>query len=139
VLFWRGIRQDPPVADDIAKPVQLSPSPTVVLAQYGVAQSLPTTAKPFESLNWSITFNDNGEVTDASFSTKAFGVGLTGAFGSLASAANSTATEVRSSASAASSETIRLTAENNALTQQVNNINLNQTLQGLRAKGLAPQ
>lgn len=139
VLFWRGKRQNPPAAEDIAKPIQLSPSPTVVLAQYGVAQSLPTTAKPFESLNWSITFNDNGEVTDASFSTKAWGVGLTGAFGSVAGAANSTATEVRSAASAASSETIRLTAENNALTQQVNNINLNQTLQQLRAKGLAPQ
>jgi hypothetical protein len=139
VLFWRGKRQIPPAADDIAKPLQLSPSPTVVLAQYGVAQSLPTTAKPFESLNWSITFNDNGEVTDASFSTKAWGVGLTGAFGSVASAANSAATEVRSAASAASSETIRLTAENNALTQQVNNITLNQTLQGLSAKGLAPQ
>jgi hypothetical protein len=139
VLFWRGIRQNPPVTDDITKPVQLSLPQTVVLAQYGVAQSLPTTAKPFESLNWSITFNDNGEVTDASFSSKAFGVGLTGAFSSAASAGNSTATEVRNSTSAASSETVRLTSENNALTQQVNNITLNQTLQGLRAKGLAPQ
>jgi hypothetical protein len=139
VLFWRGTRPSAPATDDITKPTQLSPPQTVVLAQYGVAQSLPTTAPPFQSLNWSVTFNDNGEVTDASFSTKAIGVGLTGAFGSLASAANSTATEVRSSASAASSETIRLTAENNALTQQVNNITLNQTLQGLRAKGLEPR
>ena len=136
--FWRGVKPDKPPTND-SGPVKLGPPQVVVLAQYGIAQSLPTVAPPFQSFKWSITFQENGEVTETDFASQSILAGVTGAFGAAASAANSVAGEVRSAASAATSETIRLTAENNALNQQVNNINLRQQLQALMAKGLAPQ
>jgi len=136
--FWRGVKPEKTPPDEKG-PVELGSPQTVVLAQYGITQSLPTVAPPFQSFKWTVNFQENGEVIESDFSSQSILVGATGAFGSAASAANSVAGEVRSAASAATSETARLTVENNALTQQVNNINLRQQLEQLIAKGLAPQ
>jgi hypothetical protein len=136
--FWRGVKPARPPTDENG-PVELGSPLTVVLAQYGIVQSLPTTAQVFQSISWSVSFLENGEVTETDFSSKSILAGATGAFSTVASTANSVAGEVRSAASAATSETVRLTAENNALSQEINNINLNQQLKGLIAKGLPPQ
>jgi hypothetical protein len=112
---------------------------TMVFGQFGIARSLPLSAGLFENLNWSVTFAENGEVTDASFASKSLGVVLTSLFSNTASTVNSVVSEQRAAASAPSSETVRLTTENTALQAKINNIQYNQTLQGLIAKGLAPQ
>jgi hypothetical protein len=115
------------------------PAQTMAFGQFGIARSLPLSANLFENLSWSVAFQDNGEITDASFSSKSIGVALTGLFSNAASSANTIVTEQRAAANAPSSETVRLTAENNALQAKINNINYNETLRGLIAKGLAPQ
>jgi hypothetical protein len=112
---------------------------TMVFGQFGIARSLPLSAGIFENLNWSVSFQENGEITDASFASKSLGVVLTTLFSNTASTANSVASEQRAAVTAPSSETLRLTTENTALQAKINNIQYNQTLQGLIAKGLAPQ
>lgn len=69
--------------------------------QFGVAQSLPLQAGTFQGLTWAITFLEDGQITNASYSSKAWGVNLTSLFGAGASSANSIATEFRNAATQA--------------------------------------
>jgi cell division septum initiation protein DivIVA len=105
VLVWRGDKDTPPKVNDDGSAggslLLVSPQ-TMPFGQYGVAQTLPLTAKVFESLIWQITFLENGEITSSSFTSKATAVTATSFFGSAASAANSIATEQRSASSASS-------------------------------------
>lgn len=84
---------------------QLNPAQAIAFGQYGAERGLPLQADAFKNLNWSITFLEDGEVTDATFSSKSPGVAMTGLFGNVASTANSIATEVRSATSASGEAT----------------------------------
>jgi hypothetical protein len=116
-------------------PLPLKPT---VFAQFGRAQTLPLTAKIFENLKWQVTFATSGQVTSANFESKSIGAQITTLFSSAAGGTASIATELRNAANAPSSETQRLLNENAALTAEINNIDLNQKLQGLIAKGATP-
>jgi hypothetical protein len=100
---------------------------------------LPLTTAPFESLKLSITFAENGEVTASDFSSKSIGAQMTQFFGTAAGARYAIATEERNAANIASSDTMRLNAENTALKAQIDNINYNNQLNALRAQGYGPQ
>lgn len=112
VVVWRGRKLAPPavvVPPEVAAaagiggplaPVQLTSTQMIAFGQFGTPQVLPFEANAFKSLGWAMTFQENGEVTEAQFSNKAWGVGATGAFASGAGAANSIATELRNSSSA---------------------------------------
>lgn len=99
VLVWRGVKSaksddsNPPT-----EPVQLAQPMTMAFGQFGVAQVLDLKANAFKSLTWQVTFLEDGEITAASFTSKAVGVTATSLFGTAASAANSIATEQRSAA-----------------------------------------
>ena len=108
VLVWRGDKggEAGQTDDDGATSgsVQLVKPQTMAFGQYGVPHGLPWTAKTFESLNWSVAFSENGEVTSANFATKAIGVSATALFGTAASTASSIASEERNAATAAGPE-----------------------------------
>jgi hypothetical protein len=137
VAVYQGER-DPKAPRDNRQSLVPLPAKALPFGQFGRAQALPINAKIFETLKWSVTFSEAGEVTNATFESKSIGAQITNLFATAAGGASSTTTEVRNAANAASSETQRLTNENTALTAEINNINLNQQLQGLIAKGLAP-
>lgn len=99
VVVWRGQRTGQTATGPL-DPVQLTPAQMMAFGQYGRAQILPFKVDTFKSLGWSMTFQENGEVTDAQFSNKAWGVAATGAFAAAAGAANSIATEQRNASSA---------------------------------------
>jgi len=103
VLVWRGAKQTTtaPVDKDGSTngPVQLIAPQTIPLGQFGVSQTLPLAADAFKTLTWQVTFLEDGEITAASFSSKASGVNATAFLGTAVSAANSIATEQRSAAS----------------------------------------
>jgi hypothetical protein len=71
----------------------------VPFAQYGFTEKLPITARIFRTISWAVTFNEFGEVTNATFSSKAWGSNATSLFGSAASAASSIAAEQQKAAS----------------------------------------
>jgi hypothetical protein len=77
----------------------------IPFGQFGVPQVLPFDAGTFQSLTWQVTFLENGEITTASFSSKASGVNATSFLGSAVSAANQIATENRNATSASSAAT----------------------------------
>ncbi len=118
---------------------QLNPPQALAFAQFGAARALPLTAAPFESLKWSITFAENGEVTAADFSSKSIGAQMTQFFSTAAGARYAIATEERNAANNASSDTLRLNVENSALKAQIDNINYRNQLNALRAQGYTPQ
>jgi hypothetical protein len=66
-------------------------------SQFGVQRTLPFSASAFKNLQWSVSFLENREVTNGSFSSKATGVGAAVLFGTTA---NSIATEQRSAENA---------------------------------------
>jgi len=137
VTIYQGERDRKAPRDNRQSLVPL-PAKALPFGQFGRAQTLPINAKIFENLKWSVNFSEAGEVTNANFESKSIGAQITSLFSSAAGGASSITTEVRNAANAPSSETQRLVNENSALTAEINNINLNQQLQGLIAKGLAP-
>jgi hypothetical protein len=121
-----------------AKPLLESP-PVMPFAQFGPARALPIFAAPFESLKWSVTFSESGELIAADFSSQSIGAQITQFFSTAAGARYAIAAEERAAAAAAAnSETQRLNAANNALKAQIDNINYNNQLNALRAQGYAP-
>jgi hypothetical protein len=109
VLVWRGDRQADAggamSGEAPYQPVQLIPAQPLPFAQYGAAQSLPFSTSAFGNLNWTVSFLESGEVTNAVFAAKATGVAATNLFGTAASAVNSIAGEVRTATSAATQAT----------------------------------
>ncbi len=103
VLVWRGEKKsgDPSKDADgtITGPVQLAPPLTMPFGQFGVSQKLPLEVRNFRSINWAVTFLESGERTNATFTSKAWGLNATNLFGSAASTANSIVTQERSIAS----------------------------------------
>jgi hypothetical protein len=100
VLVWRGVKPTMGEVNDVEKGPVLSealmPPTTLPFGQFGIAQGLPFQADTFETLTWAITFQEDGQITNAAYSSKAKDVSLTSIlFGSGASAANSIATEAR--------------------------------------------
>jgi hypothetical protein len=110
VEVWRGEKQ----ADTIALTQDgalignalLAPPQFMPFGQFGVAQSLPFNAPNFKSLTWQITFLEDGEITAATFASKATAVSATALFGNAASTASSIAANV----SAAGSPSTQATA-----------------------------
>lgn len=131
ILVYQGPQSEKVLINNQPQPVPFG--------QFGIARGLPLSAGLFENLSWSVGFNDFGEMTDANFTSKSIGAQLTSFLSTAASGVNSIVTEQRNAATASSPETLRLTAENNALQAQINNINLNKQLRDLQSKGLAPQ
>jgi hypothetical protein len=78
-------------------------------------------------------------MTDSGFTSQAKGLGVASLFAAGTSTVNAIATENRNAEALPSPETARLAAENTALQAEINNISFRQQLQGLLAKGLAPQ
>jgi len=105
VTIWRGEKTSKPTPAEpdgsSSGDTLLMPPMTLPFGQFGVAQSLPFQAGTFETLNWAITFLEDGEITNATYSSKAWGLNLTSLFGAGASAANSIATEARAAATQA--------------------------------------
>jgi len=99
VLVWRGEKISAAPSKDknglITGPMPLASPQTVAFGQFGVAQQLPFSVDNFRTINWAVTFLENGEITNATFSSKAWGLNATSLFGNAASAANSIVTEQR--------------------------------------------
>lgn len=133
---WPGVSRI--VSENEAKknlllaPVQRFPFP-----QYGRAMGLPVTAGFLKNQDWSITFQESGEITETKFVNKSLGAAATSALNSALGTANAIAAEERA-ARVASSETTRLTAENGELQARINNLNLQEQLQKLLAKQTSP-
>jgi hypothetical protein len=103
VLVWRGDKNAKPGDDLQLKSAQLLPTQNVAFAQYGPEQMVPYKADVFKNNSWTISFADNGEITNASFASKSWGANVTSLFGSAASAANAIGSEQRTAAQANSS------------------------------------
>jgi hypothetical protein len=100
VLVWRGERPTSGAhSSDATRSMPLGPPQTLPFGQFGVPQSLPLTVDTFRSLSWAVTFLEDGQITNATFTSKAWGSTATGLFGNAASAANSIATEARNAVS----------------------------------------
>ncbi|WP_442755903.1 hypothetical protein ACNHKD_04415 [Methylocystis sp. JAN1] len=99
VEVWYPSRPDlskPDAAKQLIKDgkLKLLAAPTVVaFGQFGIAQNTPNDAKLFEKLNWTLTFNADGSVANASFTSQARGLAasqlLKGGTQDLANATNS--------------------------------------------------
>ena len=121
ILLWRGDKPgdakkgDEEVADvkvnELVKdvdggpprpkgPKQLAAPRTIPFAQYGFAEKLPLSADWFQKLEWALTFNDFGEVTNATFTSYSWLNTATSLFGSAASTASSIAGEQQKAAAA---------------------------------------
>jgi hypothetical protein len=137
VAIYQGER-DPNTPRDNRQSLVPLPAKALPFGQFGRAQILPINAKIFENLEWSVTFSEAGEVTNATFKSKSIGAQITSLFMSGAGGASSVTTEVRNASNTASSETQRLINENAALAAEVSNITLTQQLNAFIAKGLAP-
>lgn len=99
------------------------------LAQYGEARTLPIVAGRFETLDWSLTFAQDGTMTDQRFGTTARGV----AASSLLLAATSQAEAQRAVLAGASTATLR--SEIDELKAEGDLIEARRRLQTLRAGG----
>lgn len=106
VIVWRGDK--PATGSTLPKdtdpeaptnPFQINAPQIMAFGQFGVPQLLPLQADAFKTLSWQITFLEDGQITAATFSSKASGVNITSFFGSAASSANAIATGVTGSAS----------------------------------------
>lgn len=107
-------------------------------AQYGIPRALPISANLFEKFNWNIAFQENGEITEATFGNSASGVKATGMLASTSGSAASFATERRNSFGAAEQETLENQAEVARLKAIVDRVTLQQQVDALRAKGQIP-
>lgn len=126
VLVWRGERptnKDPKALKTYldregspSGPIQLGDPKVMPFGQFGVSQMLPLTAGYFKSLTWQVTFLEDGEITAASFLSKATGLNATAFFGSAVNAANSIATEERN-ANSSSSQANALQAQSDLIYQ----------------------
>lgn len=124
VLAFQASDQETPVLKKI-----------LPFGQFGTPRNLPIVARAFEQLTWSLTFLDSGELTEATFTSKARGTALSTLLGSAASGANSIATESRAAAVAMDPATTRLQNENAALKAQIDNATYTQQLHTLLAAG----
>jgi hypothetical protein len=95
VLVWRGDKDAAPNDEPAKKSSQLLPPQTVAFAQFGVVQTMPYKAQLFKNKSWEIKFAEDGQITSASFASKAWGANATSVFGGAASAANSIGSEIR--------------------------------------------
>jgi hypothetical protein len=139
IAVYQGQKGKRP-ADGKSNPRQLSQSSQYMpFAQFGRAMSLPVFAGPFESLKWSVTFTEFGELVGADFSSQSIGAQMTQLFATAAATRYAIAAEERAAAALPSSETQRLNAENSALKAQIDNINYNNQLNALRAQGYVPR
>jgi len=105
VSVWRGDMPasgtTPPKENDPeapTNPFQINPPQMMVFGQFGVPQSLPLDTDAFKSLAWQVTFLEDGQITAATFSSKAWGANATSLFSTAASSANSIVTTATGSA-----------------------------------------
>ncbi len=131
--LFREVLYVPVLAAQRSAPGRNIYNKTFPFGQFGLPRTMPMTASAFEQLTWSIGFADTGEITDASFTSKAKGLGLSSLFSNGASAVNSIASESRSAAVAVDPATTKLQNENNAIKAQIDNINYTQQLNALLA------
>lgn len=133
---WPGVSRV--VTENDAKKNQLlAPAQRLPFPQYGRAMGLPVTAGFLKNQDWSITFQESGEITETKFVNKSLGAAAAGALNSALGTANAIAAEERS-ARLANSETTRLKTENDELQARINNLNLQEQLQKLLAKQTSP-
>ncbi|NPV20369.1 hypothetical protein [Bradyrhizobium aeschynomenes] len=118
-------------ASDMTSPVLKKTFP---FGQFGLPRALPVQAGIFQSLTWSITFAESGEITEANFTSKATGLALTSLIQSAAGGANAIATERRAEVVAVDPETTRLQNVNSALKAQIDNLNYTKQLNELLAR-----
>jgi hypothetical protein len=95
----------------------------VAFSQFGVARSLPFDAPIFGAYDWSITFEETGEISQTAFGGKATGVNATGLLSTSADAASSIAAERLQAIKAVDEDTLRLQRENAELSARIDNIN----------------
>lgn len=98
----------------------------MVFAQYGQIMQLQLQARFLQDLEWSISFLENGEITDMNFTSKAAGVAATNAL--------NTALDTVRAVQDANSEVAVLTRANAALKARIDNLSLQQQLDALLAK-----
>jgi hypothetical protein len=111
VTAWRGPKPSKTSIDFALGEAPLDLVPLVApqslpFGQFGVSQALPFTADVFKTLNWQLTFLENGQITAASFQSKAVGNSVTSTFGNLASGANAIATEDRNARNSSNQATL---------------------------------
>ena len=134
----RGSSPPPTAGGASAQPKALT-SQLLPFPQFGAPRALPVIAAPFESLKWSITFAESGEIISADFSSASIGAQMTQFFATAAGARNTIAAEERAAANLPNPDTQRLTAQNSALKAQIDNINYRNQLNALKAQGFLPQ
>ena len=117
-----------------AEVVMASKPITLPFAQYGASRTLPLDASTFGKAEWTITFNEFGEVTDAKWGSLATGKGVSQLFLDSATAANSIATDA-TKAPPTDRKTLDLQAENAQLDAVMNNSTKKQACQDMLAKG----
>ncbi len=107
---------------------------TLPFAQFGAARTLPLDAPLFGKADWTITFNDYGEVTEAKWGSAATGTGASQLFLSSLSAASAIATD-STKAPPTDKQTLELQAENAQLQAVMDNATKKQQCADMKAKG----
>jgi hypothetical protein len=100
----------------------------VGFGQFGIPRNLPMTAGLFETLDWSFTWGEDGQLSDAHVTTTARGVAAADLFGQVASAAGTAL-----SASRQDTPTAQLKADTERKQAQIDNIKTTKALQDLQA------
>lgn len=111
-------------------------SEIIPFGQYGISRTLSISAPIFGKTNWSMTFADNGEQLDGGFGSAATGVAATSLISSAATGASSIDAENIKMQSQGSSEYQEMSIKNAELQAAINNANLTQQYEQLKAEGL---
>lgn len=117
-------------ASDTTSPILKKTFP---FGQFGAPRTLPVQAGLFQSMTWSLSFAESGEITEANFTSKATGLALTSLIQNASGATNAIATERRAEAVASDPETTRLQNVNSALKAQIDNLTYTKQLNELLA------
>ena len=111
---------------------KLAPLP---FAQFGAPRKLPLDAPLFGKADWTLTFNEFGEVTEAKWGSVATGVAMTALLSNAAGAASSIDSAQIKAAGLADSATLATQLENAKLKAIIDNANYRQQCRDLQAKG----
>jgi hypothetical protein len=107
----------------------------IPFAQFGKPRTLPLDAPVFGKVDWTLTFNEFGEVTQAKWGSVATGLGASQLFSDAASAANGIQAERAQAAQAPDAQTRALQRQNDALQTIIDNATSLQQCQALQAQG----
>lgn len=130
--LWREVAYIP--VEAFNKEVMVGKPTTLPFAQFGASRTLPLDAPAFGKVEWTMSFNEFGEVTEAKWGSQATGTGVSQLFADSMSAANSIEADA-AKAPPTDRKTLELQAENTQLDAVMNNSTKKLACQDMLAKG----